>query len=490
MTGRASGRIPSHRDDREVSRVDGAPLTIGAAAAGLRTGRWTAVELLEGIQERTQALDPVLHVFATRSSASARSAAEQADSDFASGIDRGPLQGIPLAIKDVIATKDAPTRAQSTLLPADFFDGHDAPAVASLRKAGAVLVGKTVTMEFALGFPDPSNDDSITRNPFDVSRWTGGSSTGMGAGTQAGFFLGGLGTDTAGSIRIPASMCGITGLRPTFGRVSTSGVVPLAWSQDTVGPMARSAADCRLLLSVLTGDSLAPDAVTRSIAGLRIGVVEQLLSPATCDYDVSTVTRDALDTLLDLGAQLIPLQLPHYEELTTASTLTMCTEAFTYHRAQLQSHWDGYAADTRASLMLGALTGSADYIQAQRVRQVVAQEVADLFSQVDVIASPTTLTQAPIIDGIDLNRIIAFITTQYWSALGTPAISVPVGFTSEGMPIGLQIAGPPACDELVLQVADAFQRVTDHHLREAPLISNVLNQNEYSDFARSESFNS
>lgn len=463
--------------EREVSPIDGLPLTIRAAAAGLRAGRWTAMSLLAAVHGRTDTLDPLLHVFAAQSRDAARLAAEVADSDFAADIDRGPLQGVPLAIKDVIATADAPTRAQSSVLPPAFFGGNDAPAVARLRDAGAVLTGKSVTMEFALGVPDTAKGHATTRNPFDLTRWTGGSSTGMGAGVQAGLFLGGLGTDTAGSIRIPSSMCGITGLRPTFGTVPTDGVVPLGWSQDTVGPMARSAYDCALILSAITQHGAQHGALTGSVRGLRIGVDERLLTLDSCLPDVSHRTREALGILEDLGAQLVGIELPHYEEMNTVSTLLMCTEAFAYHRKQLQTHADGYGAGTRESLLLGALTDSADYIQAQRVRRIVAMEVSDLFSRVDIIATPTTLTHAPKAEGLDLDRIVALITTQYWSALGAPAISFPVGLTSEGLPVGLQLAGPHFTDPMVLRVADAYQRVTTHHLAESPLIAHYLDQN-------------
>lgn len=467
------------RDDGDlgVSPIDGLPLTIGAAARGLRSGRWTAVELLELTHRRTDILDPLVHAFAAQSREAAHGAAELADAQFASGVDRGPLQGVPLAVKDMIATADAPTRAQSSVLDQPFFDGRDATVVGRLRDAGAVLTGKSVTMEFALGVPDASVGQVTTRNPFDLTRWTGGSSTGMGAGTQAGLFLGGLGTDTAGSVRLPSSMCGITGLRPTFGTVPNEGVVPLAWSLDTVGPMARSAHGCALILSVVSQQDALTHGLTGSVQGLRIGVDERLSSLDVCHEDVATRMQDALGVLRGLGAQVVPIELPHYEELSTVATLVMCSEAFAYHRSQLQSHWDRYGAGTRASLLLGALTGSADYIQAQRVRRVVASEVADLFSRVDVIATPTTLTHAPPVEGLDLGRIVALITTPYWSALGAPAVSFPIGLSSEGLPLGLQVAGAPFADSTVLRVADAYQRVTQHHLLESPETTSRLGQN-------------
>jgi aspartyl-tRNA(Asn)/glutamyl-tRNA(Gln) amidotransferase subunit A len=472
--------VPKFRDDDDlgVSPIDGLPLTISAAARGLRSGRWTAVELLELTHRRTDILDPLVHAFASQCREAAHRAAGLADAHFASGVDRGPLQGVPVAIKDMIATADAPTRAQSSVLEQPFFDGRDATVVERLRDSGAVLTGKSVTMEFALGVPDASVGQVTTRNPFDLTRWTGGSSTGMGAGTQAGLFLGGLGTDTAGSVRLPSSMCGITGLRPTLGTVPNEGVVPLAWSLDTVGPMARSAHDCALILSAISEQKDAvTNGLTGSVQGLRIGIDERMSNVDVCHQDVATRTDEALGVLKGLGAQVVPIELPHYEELSTVATLVMCSEAFAYHRSRLQSHWDRYGAGTRASLLLGALTGSADYVQAQRVRRAVASEVADLFSRVDVVATPTTLAPAPPVEGLDLGGIVALITTPYWSALGAPAVSFPIGFSSEGLPVGLQVAGPPFADSTVLRVADAYQRVTGHHLLESPEMTNRLAQN-------------
>lgn len=463
----------------DISPIDGLPLTIDSAARGLRSGRWKSVDLLQLTQERRERLDDTLVVFAANSDESAISAALAADAAFASGIDRGPLQGIPLALKDVIATCDAPTRAQSKILDPDYFGGKDAAAVALLRAAGAVLTGKTVTMEFALGVPDVSAGHLIARNPFDTDRWTGGTSTGMGAGTAAGLFLGGLGSDTAGSVRIPASLCGITGLRPTFGTVSTRGLVPLAWSQDTIGPMARSARDCALILTAITNrrtktTSWLSDNETNSLEGLRVGFDPELTRSDSCDPDVLALAQSALDVLASLGAQVTEISLPYYDELCTASTVAMCTEALAYHRENLRQRWADYGAGTRASLALGALTTSADYVQAQRVRSFGVQEASRLFRHVDAIASPTTLTHAPLLEGLDLGAILPMITTQYWSSIGAPSVSMPMGLTSLGLPVGLQIAAAPFKDATVLKVAQAFQHHTRHHMMEPPLLREVL----------------
>jgi aspartyl-tRNA(Asn)/glutamyl-tRNA(Gln) amidotransferase subunit A len=465
-----------------VSARDGLPLTITEAATGLRDGRWTASRLLDLVDARAAMADRRLGVFAARTRDSARAAAAEADAELRSGRDRGPLHGIPLAVKDVVATADAPTRAQSRVLDPEFSSQGDAPAVARLRASGAVLVGKAATMEYALGVADDAHGHLVTRNPFDVERWPGGSSTGLGSGIQAGLFLGGLGSDTAGSIRIPASFCGISGLKPTFGRVPTAGTVPLAWTQDTLGPMARSAADCASLLSAIAGhhpdDHMSADRpvddyvaeLSGAIEGLRIGVDARPLEGAA-DPEVAQLLHCALTVLGSAGATVEPVSLPLYDELSTVATVDMCAEALAYHRTDLQTRWDEYGAGTRASLALGALTTAADYIQAQRVRRVGIREALRVLDGVDVVITPTTVEGAPLLDGLDLDRIIAGITTMYWSAVGFPALSIPMGFTALGLPVGLQIAGPPFAEARLLRVADAYQRRTGHHLREAPAIT-------------------
>ncbi|MCA9847480.1 MAG: amidase, partial [Dehalococcoidia bacterium] len=224
------------------------PLTITEAGEAIRAGKLTSLELTEACLERADYLDGRLGVFITRMTDTALAAAKQADADFAAGVDRGPLQGIPIGVKDIIATKDAPTTAQSMVLDPAWGEGQDAPVVARLREAGAVIVGKTSTMEFAIGMPDASKPFPVPRNPWNPETWPGGSSSGSGAGVAAGLFLGALGTDTGGSVRIPAAFCGITGMKQTHGLVPKAGCAPLGYSLDHIGPMTRSARDAAAML--------------------------------------------------------------------------------------------------------------------------------------------------------------------------------------------------------------------------------------------------
>jgi len=246
------------------------PSTIADAAAALRSGTLTSAALTTELLARTDALDETLGTYVSRFDDSALVAAAQADADFAAGIDRGPLQGIPIAVKDIIAARAGATTACSKVLDRDWGRGTDAPVVARLRAEGAVITGKTATMEFAMGAPDADGPFPIHRNPWDLDRWPGGSSAGTGTGVSAGLILGGLGSDTGGSVRIPAALCGISGLKPSYGLVPKSGVVPLGYSLDTVGPMARTARDCALILQTIAGESADdPTSVDRPVPRAR-----------------------------------------------------------------------------------------------------------------------------------------------------------------------------------------------------------------------------
>jgi aspartyl-tRNA(Asn)/glutamyl-tRNA(Gln) amidotransferase subunit A len=456
--------------------------TIIDAAAALRAGKTSAVDLTHEAIHRADVWDGALGVFIDRYNATAIDAAKKADADLAAGIDHGPLHGIPLGIKDIITTADGPTTAQSLILDPGWGDRQDAPVVARLRAAGAIIVGKASTMEFAIGLPDPDKPFPIPRNPWNLETWTGGSSSGTGAGVAAGLFLGGLGTDTGGSIRIPAAYCGISGLKPTFGRVPKSGCVPLGYSLDHIGPMARSAADCAAMLQVMAGfdptDPYAsgvpvPDysaALTGSLAGLRIGVERAALAKAsTVDTALPAAYSAVGSALNDAGAALVDYQLDCYADLSAIDWITMAAEAFAYHRGDLARRWGDYGRPTRRFIAQGALISAADFVQAQRVRRRLADRVAAMFDEFDVLIMPTASTGAPRFAGLDMESITGTIFTPAWNTVGLPVASVPMGFTADGLPLGLQIIGAPMAEATVLQVADAFQQRTDWHTRRPAL---------------------
>lgn len=466
--------------------ADQLPLTISAAAAALRAGSLTSVDLTRAVQARTDVLDKEVGCYIYRTDEAALAAAGRADEERAAGLDRGPLHGIPLGIKDIIATSDAPATAQSLVLDPAFGAQGDAVVVARLRAAGAVLTGKLTTMEYAIGAPDPSKGFPTPRNPFSLEHWTGGSSSGTGNGVAAGLCLGGLGTDTGGSVRLPASWCGISGLKQTFGRVPKSGCVPLGFSYDNIGPMTRSARDCALMLAVMAGhdssDRCSIDrpvddyvgALTGALDDLRIGVDSSFLDLPSCDPDTAALTRAAIEEFNAAGATIIDVSLPWYTELTTATMAGLCAEAFAYHHNDMATRWEDYGSPTRMAIARAALTSAADFVQAQRVRRAGVKAVADLFADVDLVLTPTCLAPAPALSELNFDALISSILTPYWNAVGCPAISIPMGLTGSGLPVGLQIAGPPFDEATVLRAADAFQLRTDHHLQESALVKELL----------------
>lgn len=460
------------------------PATVGDAADAMRAGTITSVELTRQALAAADALDDKLGVFMTRYDESALAAAEAADAARAEGFVLGPLQGVPVGIKDIISSDEGPTTAQSMVLDREWSVG-DAPVVARLRGAGAVIVGKTTTMEFGIGRPDLAKPFPVPRNPWDLDRWTGGSSCGTGSGVSAGMFLAGLGTDTGGSIRTPSAFCGITGLKPTFGLVPKSGCVPLAYSLDHIGPMARSARDCAYLLEVLAGyDVSDPNSVDRlvprystalhgaDLSGVRIGVDRLRRVGAAEDPAIGDAFDAAAAVLAELGAEVIEVELPLYSELTTANTVTLYSEALAYHAVDLETRWDEYFAGTRTSVGAAAFFTAADYVQAQRVRRVGQKALARMYAEIDLIITPTVSVAAPLLTDVDdfyLNGGLRTLYTAYWNSVGNPVLSVPMGLTADGLPLGLQIAGPAFGDAAVLQAGDAFQQCTEWHLQRPDL---------------------
>lgn len=454
--------------------------TLTDAAAALRSGAVSAAELLGHALDNADAADGALRVFLTRFTDRARAQADRVDAKIAAGAELAPLDGIPLGIKDILAHAHAPTTAQSLVLDPAWSNG-DCAVVSRLEQAGAIVTGKTTTMEFAIGVPDPDKPFPVPRNAWDPQRWAGGSSSGSGSGVAAGMFLGAVGTDTAGSIRIPAAFNGITGLKPTFGRVPKSGVVPLGYTLDHVGPMARSAADCAVLLSVMAGHDAAdpysspaalddyPAALTGELRGITIGVDDlDRYANAGIDPAQPQLFADALAALREAGATIVPVEVPMYPELTAIDMVVMLAEAHTYHRHDLRTQWTEYGRGTRIILAAGAALDAADYIQAQRVRRIAQQRMAELFTEVDIVLTPTGHLGAPALAAIDqlqpLN-VLASLHTPYWNPLGNPTLAVPIGLSSEGTPLSISLSGKPFAESTVLRAGDAYQRLTDHHLR-------------------------
>ncbi|MFW0783446.1 amidase [Gordonia sp. CPCC 206044] len=461
--------------------------TLTDAATALADGSVSSSELVEQAIAVADAHDEATGMFLSRFTDQARRAARHADHERAAGRIAGPLHGIPIGIKDIITTSEAPSTAQSLILDAAWGHG-DAVVVQRLRAAGAIIMGKLTTMEFAIGAPDFDKPFPIPRNPWNTDHWTGGSSSGSGNAVSAGAVLGALGTDTGGSIRIPAAFCGITGLMPTFGRVPKSGCVPLGYSLDHIGPMARSARDCALMLDTLAGhhpsDPTAIDipvddycaALSGDLTGLQIGVdrLERFVGD-TEDESLPALWIAALDDLRSRGAEIVDVELPYYEEMSIADMVIMLSEALAYHRDDLSTRWEDYFTATRITVGSGVFYSAADYVQAQRCRRAGRRALATLHEDVDVIITPTTSVAAPNYSemGSFVERLSAGSTgpmhTGYWDTTGNPALSVPIGCNAAGLPLAMQIAGRPFEEATILRVGDAYQQATAWH-RDVPAL--------------------
>jgi aspartyl-tRNA(Asn)/glutamyl-tRNA(Gln) amidotransferase subunit A len=393
----------------------------------------------------------------------------------------GPLSGLPVSVKDVIDVAGARTTAASKIL-ADNVAAKDAAVVERLRRAGAILLGKLNLHEFAYGALTTSPHFGPARNPWALDRVCGGSSGGNGAAAAAGLAAGTLGTDTAGSIRIPACFCGVTGLRPSTGRVSNRGVIPVSWTFDTVGPIARTAEDCALLLEAIAGHDAGDPATARApvpryreelergVRGLRVGVVEALLERS--DDRVATVVGQAIDELRSLGARVARADIPLLTEAGTIQQLVMLPEASSVHLGWLRTRLGDYGADVRARLLAGLLLPSTAYVTGQRARRWYYEHLEPVLGRYDVLAAPEMPVVAPRLgdDTVELGgrptayRLALIPYNSPWSLAGLPVASVPCGFV-DGLPVGMALVGRRFAEGTVLRAAHAFQGATDWHAR-------------------------
>ena len=429
------------------------PRTIAGAAADLRAGRVTSRELVEEALDAVGARDPSLHAIAHLLASSARAGAAAADAELAAGHRRGRLHGIPVTVKDVIHVAGAPTRAGSAVFEA--LPGEDADAVARLRAAGAIVLAKTTTHEFALGVTTPQS-----RNPHDPTRIPGGSSGGSAIAVATGMGLGSLATDTRASIRCPAALCGVVGLKPTFGAVPARGIVPLSWTMDHLGPLAATVADAAILLDVLTGAAVGAGRVSSwagaSVAGLRIGVPEATFAGAGSALEGAV--RSALQAAAGLGCLVTEAARPGARDLDDANAAGLIVsrcEAATFHRglgADRSQYWDEVADQLSAAEGVSAL----DYIDAQRLRADLTQGLLSSFADRDVLAMPTVPVVAPPVEDFARYLLVLSRNTSLWSLTGFPALSVPCGMV-DGLPVGLQLVAPPWREDRLIALGSALQ---------------------------------
>ncbi len=451
-------------------------MTIAAAARALVVREVTSTELTEVMLERIAATNDELGAFVTVCADTALEAAAAADRAFAAGRTGSPLLGIPLAIKDIFATRDAPTSANSRAMCADWGGGADAEVVARLRSHGAVLVGKATTNEFACGPPDVASGFLIPRNPWHVGHTADGSSSGTAIAVAAGLAFGGLGTDSGGSIRGPAAANGVTGLKPSFGLVSRAGVVALADSLDTVGPMARSAHDCALLLDAMTGAQAGYAAgLHAALDGTRVGLARgYVLDSAHLSAETHGAVLHVAEVLADAGAVICDVELPGLEAAGVANLVVLTYEAFALHRANLERRGDYYGAATRRFLSSGRTLTRDQYDDAMRVRAEFRATLAGLFDDLDAVLLPGSLGPAARVDDLaDAAEHSASADRPDfdgpWNLVGLPALTFPCGFAASGLPLAAQLVGRAFGDAGILRLAHAYQSATDWHLRQPPM---------------------
>jgi len=454
-------------------------MSIGEVSRLIHAREVSPIELIESHLERIETTEGRLNSFITVLAEEATELAIEATQDVSNGGELGPLHGIPIGLKDLYDTAGTTTTVGSQIYR-DRIPGSDATVVTKLRKAGAIIIGKLQMHEFALGATSVNPHYGPARNPWDLSRITGGSSGGSGSSVASGQCMGALGTDTGGSIRIPAGLCGIVGLKPTFGRVSRHGVFPLSWTMDTVGPMTRTVEDSATLLSATAGfDPLDPGSanvpiedfavnIGKDVSKMKIGVPQEYFYDIISE-EVAGAVQAAQEVFLGLGAKVESISIPSLTHSLAISGTIMLAEAASVHEENLKERASQIGDDVRLRLTQGALLSASDYLKAQRARTEFNKQVNQILQQFDVLLSPTIAVGAPKIDEKTVlvneaeHPALALMPrlTRPHNICGIPTISIPCGFTREGMPIGLQLAGRAFAEKDIIQAAYAYENATN-----------------------------
>ncbi len=455
---------------------DACALTIAEAARLIGSRRMSPLELTQAILGRIERLNPVLAAYVTVAAERALEGARAAEAEIVAGRHRGPLHGVPVGLKDVFETAGLATTAHSRIL-IDHVPKRDSAVAAALARAGAVLLGKHACHEFAHGGPSFDLPWPPARNPWDPARFTGGSSSGSAAAVAGGLTLGAFGTDTGGSVRNPAALCGIAGLTPTYGLISRRGVIPNAFTLDHCGPMARTTEDCAILLQAVAGHDAGdptsvaravPDyaaALGRGVKGLRIGVIRHFWeNDLPAGDEAGRAVKEALGVLAGLGATLADARMRPLQDYYDVKITIAESELFAIHQKTLGSRPADYGADFLARALPACLFNAYEYVQAQRLRRIMLAEMERLYESFDVLVTAGYYGPAPRLDG---HRSIGFwqkpsITTPF-NVTGGPALSLCCGFSGDGLPLALQVIGRPFDEETVLRVGHAFERESGWH---------------------------
>jgi len=465
-----------------VSAADLAWLTIAQAGSLIRTRELSPVEYVEALYARADAYDSQLQSYVRVTRDIAISEARQAEQEIAGGTYRGPMHGIPYGLKDIIDYAGVPTTAHSKLLEHNVPD-NDATVTTKLRAAGGVLLGKMATHEFALGGPSFDLPWPPARNPWNPDYFTGGSSSGSAAAVAAGFMPAALGSDTGGSVRNPASLCGLVGMKPTYGRVSRAGVVPLSFTLDTVGPLTRTVEDNAIVLNAIAspdprefaGAQLIPPDFTadlrKGVQGLRIGVIRHFYSrDMEAHPDVVSAVEDAAELLEGLGAQVREMQLEPLDVYASCNRTILLSEAYAVHEQWLRERPSDYGASSRQRLLPGAFIRAVDYVQATRLRRRLIDQFEEAMRDFDVAVTVSSMDPPALIeDASEMARTYPRQARVPFNAIGCPALVLPVGFTENGLPLSMQIVGRAFDEHTVYRSAHAYEQATDWTERRPPV---------------------
>jgi len=438
-------------------------MTIEEFGRRLRAREITSADIVEQCLDRIHTENPRLNAFIHVMGDEARQRARQADEELAAGRDRGPLHGVPLSVKDLIDIRGVPTTAASRVR-----EGHiaerDAPAIAHLVEAGAVFIGKTNLHEFAFGTTNEDSAYGPSHNPHDRARSPGGSSGGSAASVAAGMALATIGTDTGGSVRIPAAACGIVGLKPSLGEISTAGVVPLSHTFDHVGPLTQTVADAALTYHALLGDPAAAVPAPMPVAGVRLAVPR----PYFCDLlddEVRERFEEALERLRAMGVRIDDIEIPHAADVAPIYLHIQLADASAYHAATLEAMPERYTEAVRLRLEMGRYVLAEDYVRALAGRDALVREVDAALAQHDALVLPSLAIPAPLIGATTVQiagtsqpvRNVMLRLTQLFNVTGHPAISIPAGLTQRGLPCGVQLVGRRGQTDALLRVALASE---------------------------------
>ena len=450
--------------------------SIASLAPRLARKEISPVDLVKAALGRIEKHDGKIKAFITVCAEQALEAARSAEAEISAGRYRGPLHGIPISLKDLVSTRGIRTTAGSKIL-ANWIPQADATIVQRLKDAGAIILGKANQHEFAYGPTGVNPHYGTAQNPWDPSRIPGGSSSGSGSSVAHALSWGSIGTDTGGSVRIPASLMGLVGLKPTYGLVSRVGIVPLAWSLDHAGPMTRTVADAALMLQVIAGhDPQDPTSRSRrfpdysqalqgDVKGLRVGLVKEYLD-SPMEEGIQQATMAFAGRLEGLGAKVEEISLPQLKYASVLSFLIMASEATAYHRAYMKTRAADYGQDIRIRLGLGQFVLATQYIQAQRVRRMLYRHIQEAFERFDLLLTPTLPITAPRIEereilfggkSVDVRPLLTRFTRAF-NVTGHPALSLPGGLCPSGLPIGIQLIGRPFEEEALLRLGHAYEQ--------------------------------